>query len=321
MSDGVADELLRLIHSHPKECEKVRLLSGVDIAPEKLAFLIEAIPGVEQIFQSSHRKESQDMPYSEADSDSAHASPKSPEKLTPTSTSPIPSFFTPGVSRPALAPVSNSWAKIAKQATPPPGRSGSMSASDSRPNSRADFTQSFAKVLDLTTKSSVVRRKDKENKSKEKSHSSSKQEHPNLDVLKLCTPDEDGIYWSANDFRIDPCPKWYVKEEVERVKKLKLCNVNYLRPPCLSDKKCHHSHTYTLTQSELDTLALVARMSPCSNGPTCSEVPCIYGHNCPAPRQVNLSKLKGGQKAIDEGQLCIFGVECFFSGDMHHYAD
>jgi hypothetical protein len=322
MNDTLVKDLYQLTHSYPGQTQKLYLMSSAEAPPEKLAFLLQSIPGPENLFQSCHRTISRSTTYSEIDSDIDPVATDSPASGPAGPDDGLSALSTIGAPRPAPALPSNSWAAIAKQATPPPVRSNSisLSTSDSRPSSRAavDISKPFARILDLTNKPGLSSRSKKVEKEK---NGTIKQEHPNLNVLKECDEDQHGIYWSKNGTRIDPCPKWYNKEEVERVKKLKLCNIFHLRPPCHSDKKCVHNHTYKPTQSELDTLALVARMSPCQNGPMCEDNPCIYGHNCPAPRQANLNKLKGGPKAIEEGKLCIFGVECFFNGDMHYYVD
>jgi hypothetical protein len=69
--------------------------------------------------------------------------------------------------------------------------------------------------------------------------------------------------------RIDPPCKDYDKIEVDRVKKIKMCNVHFLRNECPYEKNCTHLHAYKPTESEVATLRLVARMAPCSNGSGC----------------------------------------------------
>ncbi|KAL8731381.1 MAG: hypothetical protein Q9166_003473 [cf. Caloplaca sp. 2 TL-2023] len=58
--------------------------------------------------------------------------------------------------------------------------------------------------------------------------------------------------------RIDP-PNVYDKEEVDRVRKLKLCNVHFLRGDCGYDP-CTHSHSKKLSKAEMAALKTVARM-------------------------------------------------------------
>ncbi|KAG9190991.1 hypothetical protein G6011_09079 [Alternaria panax] len=72
--------------------------------------------------------------------------------------------------------------------------------------------------------------------------------------------------------RIDSRCKDYDKIEVDRVKKIKMCNVHFLRNECPYETTCTHLHAYEPTRSELATLRLVARMAPCSNGSGCQDI-------------------------------------------------
>lgn len=76
--------------------------------------------------------------------------------------------------------------------------------------------------------------------------------------------------------RIDP-PTVYDKEEVDRVRKMKLCNVHFLRGDCGYDP-CTHSHNKKLSKSEMAALKTVARMVPCRQGSACDDPKCMYGH-------------------------------------------
>ncbi|KAL1654296.1 hypothetical protein SLS61_003303 [Didymella pomorum] len=109
--------------------------------------------------------------------------------------------------------------------------------------------------------------------------------------------------------RIDPPIKDYDKAEVDRMKKLKLCNVHFLRQECPYDMQCSHRHTYQPSRSEIATLRLVARMSPCSMGVACSDYKCVYGHRCPAPPS---------NKKVPKGtRSCIFTDTCKFPLELH----
>lgn len=110
--------------------------------------------------------------------------------------------------------------------------------------------------------------------------------------------------------RIDPPCKDYDKAEVDRVKKIKMCNVHFLRRECPYGAQCTHLHTYAPTTDEMSTLRLVARMAPCQNGGTCEDIRCIYGHRCPAPLQ-KTNRGKGTKS-------CIFGEACKFPVDLHN---
>ncbi|KAF3037275.1 hypothetical protein E8E12_008346 [Didymella heteroderae] len=109
--------------------------------------------------------------------------------------------------------------------------------------------------------------------------------------------------------RIDPPTKDYDKAEVDRIKKLKLCNVHFLRQECPYDMQCAHKHTYQPDRSEIATLRLVARMSPCSIGSACQDYKCIFGHRCPAPPSTK--KVPKGTKS------CIFAETCKFPLELH----
>lgn len=109
--------------------------------------------------------------------------------------------------------------------------------------------------------------------------------------------------------RIDPPGKDYDKTEVDRVKKLKLCNVHFLRQECFYDVHCTHTHAYQPTRNEIATLRLVARMSPCSMGSACQDYKCIFGHRCPAP--ASNKKVPKGTKS------CIFAENCKFPIELH----
>jgi hypothetical protein len=109
--------------------------------------------------------------------------------------------------------------------------------------------------------------------------------------------------------RVDPHCRDYDKTEVDRVKKIKMCNVHFLRKECPYEDNCTHLHNYAPTDGEIATLRLVARMAPCQNGSGCSDIKCIYGHRCPAPSAK--TKLPKGTKN------CIFGDACKFPDELH----
>jgi hypothetical protein len=108
--------------------------------------------------------------------------------------------------------------------------------------------------------------------------------------------------------RVDPQTRNYEKDEVNRVKNLKMCNIHFLRNECPYGSSCTHVHSYKPSNAELATLRLVARMAPCVNGSNCDDLKCIYGHRCPAPD----AKARG-----KGGSLCIFGDKCKFPAELH----
>ncbi|KAJ9613484.1 hypothetical protein H2200_003426 [Cladophialophora chaetospira] len=104
--------------------------------------------------------------------------------------------------------------------------------------------------------------------------------------------------------RIDKVDSSIPNHEIQRIKKLKLCNIFYLQGAtyCTSNN-CSHSHTYPLSKSERNVLREVARMTPCYYKMDCSDPECIYGHRCP-------------QNKPDENG-CWYGQECRFYGWGH----
>ncbi|MCJ1339697.1 hypothetical protein MMC09_004987 [Bachmanniomyces sp. S44760] len=111
-----------------------------------------------------------------------------------------------------------------------------------------------------------------------------------------------GIQRNRFGERVDPIMK-YDKEEVNRVRKIKMCNVHFLRGDCPYGDECTHTHFYKPNKNEIQTLKFVARGTPCRFGTACDDEKCIYGHNCPVA--------KPGAKE------CIFGDNCRFDKDMH----
>lgn len=118
-----------------------------------------------------------------------------------------------------------------------------------------------------------------------------------------------GIRRNKKGQRIDPTPPDYKKDEVDRLRKMKLCNAHYLRDDCpYADNKCTHEHEYKISKDELQSLKLVARMSPCIHGTGCNDPKCIYGHSCPFP-QATLGSMRG--------KGCIMAEDCRFAPEMH----
>ena len=79
--------------------------------------------------------------------------------------------------------------------------------------------------------------------------------------------------------RIDP-PIVYNQNDYQRIKKMKLCNVHFLRQEC-SYNPCTHDHHYKPSNSEMQTLKYLSRLIPCRHGFECEDPKCIYGHKCP----------------------------------------
>ena len=101
--------------------------------------------------------------------------------------------------------------------------------------------------------------------------------------------------------RIDPIVQ-YDPNEVKRIKKLKMCNVHFLRSDCPYDP-CTHDHFYKPNKNEIATLRYVSRMTPCKFGSECDDIKCIYGHICP--------------NSVDGKKDCRWGENCRFDREQH----
>ncbi|KAF1982431.1 hypothetical protein K402DRAFT_414940 [Aulographum hederae CBS 113979] len=112
--------------------------------------------------------------------------------------------------------------------------------------------------------------------------------------------------------RIDLPVKPFDKAEVDRIKKIKMCNVHFLRGDCPYGDACTHNHEVQPSRHDLETLVTVARMAPCTYGADCKEVKCIYGHACQAPSERSARKREEA-----DGRTCIFGSSCRFPPEMH----
>lgn len=116
-------------------------------------------------------------------------------------------------------------------------------------------------------------------------------------------PKKQTLEISRNRFgqRIDPIIQ-YDPNEVKRIKKLKMCNVHFLRDDCPYDP-CTHDHFYKPNKNELQTLRYVSRMTPCKYGAECDDTRCIYGHRCP--------------NDVEGKKDCRFGENCRFEREAH----
>lgn len=129
----------------------------------------------------------------------------------------------------------------------------------------------------------------------------------------LASPGPPGIPRNRKGQRVDPGCN-FDKDQVDRVRKLKMCNVHYLRDECPYGERCSHKHDRVPTKTEIETLRVVARMAACRNGSTCEDTKCIYGHRCQAPPRLDKTKWNNA----DGGKTCIFGSDCVFPGELHN---
>ncbi|KAJ5894062.1 hypothetical protein N7495_005753 [Penicillium taxi] len=88
------------------------------------------------------------------------------------------------------------------------------------------------------------------------------------------------------------------RDDLNRLKKLKLCNYHFLLGECPNEENCYHDHDRKLTRQELHILSAIARMTPCRFGLECDDPDCIYGHRCP--------QSEPGKKTCFRGDTCRF---------------
>ncbi|WEW60260.1 hypothetical protein PRK78_005745 [Emydomyces testavorans] len=117
--------------------------------------------------------------------------------------------------------------------------------------------------------------------------------NPSTPTTRVVERNKYGQRVDRLDFKTIP------KDELKRVKKLKLCNQYFLLGEC-PNLSCYHTHDYKLSKNERVILRAVARMTPCHFGTDCDDPECIYGHRCP--------QSEVGRKDCYWGENCRFDV-------------
>lgn len=88
--------------------------------------------------------------------------------------------------------------------------------------------------------------------------------------------------WNPGPRGLDP-PIKVSPAALESIKKRKdnnkLCNNHYLRGPCSKGEACCFEHKYKPSKDEIDAIAHLARLNPCTSGQDCDVDDCIYGHH------------------------------------------
>ncbi|GKT49920.1 uncharacterized protein ColSpa_10101 [Colletotrichum spaethianum] len=106
------------------------------------------------------------------------------------------------------------------------------------------------------------------------------QPKPQASQPKLQTPT-----WNPGQRGLDP-PIPINQPALDNIKKRtgrdKLCNNHYLRGPCAKGDECCFEHKYKPNPDEINAIALLTRLNPCTNGQDCDVENCIYGHHCPS---------------------------------------
>jgi hypothetical protein len=117
-------------------------------------------------------------------------------------------------------------------------------------------------------------------------------------------PSTPGVDRNRLGQRVDKMDDTIPREDIQRVKKLKLCNVFFLQGASACNRStCNHDHDYKLSRNDKKVLEQVARMTPCYYQTECDDPKCIYGHRCP--------QSKPGEKE------CWYKEDCRFWGWGH----
>ncbi|TQN73939.1 hypothetical protein CSHISOI_01494 [Colletotrichum shisoi] len=93
------------------------------------------------------------------------------------------------------------------------------------------------------------------------------------------------LAWNPGQRGLDP-PIPINQVALDNIKKRtgrdKLCNNHYLRGPCAKGDECCFEHKYKPNPDEINAIALLTRLNPCTSGQDCDVDNCIYGHHCPS---------------------------------------
>lgn len=110
-------------------------------------------------------------------------------------------------------------------------------------------------------------------------------------ALEPTTLDRDNVYRqvskNARGQRVDRQVHYSSKENVDGLKRQKLCNQYHLLGSCSFGDSCTHKHGPALSPQGILDLTYIARLSVCSTGILCDDARCTSGHRCP---QANCSE-------------------------------
>ncbi|KAF4813574.1 hypothetical protein CGCTS75_v013620 [Colletotrichum tropicale] len=107
----------------------------------------------------------------------------------------------------------------------------------------------------------------------------------NIPIRTASQPKPQTPTWNPGERGIDP-PIPINQSALENIKKrtgaAKLCNNHYLRGPCAKGDECCFEHKYRPNADEINAIAHLTRLNPCTSGQECDVENCIYGHHCPS---------------------------------------
>lgn len=104
----------------------------------------------------------------------------------------------------------------------------------------------------------------------------------NIPIRTASQPKPHTPTWNPGERGIDP-PIPINQSALENIKKrtgaAKLCNNHYLRGPCAKGDECCFEHKYRPNADEINAIAHLTRLNPCTSGQECDVENCIYGHH------------------------------------------
>ncbi|KAF6821679.1 c-x8-c-x5-c-x3-h zinc finger protein [Colletotrichum sojae] len=107
----------------------------------------------------------------------------------------------------------------------------------------------------------------------------------NIPIRQVSLPKPQASTWNPGPRGLDP-PIPINQLSLDNIKKrtgsAKLCNNHYLRGPCAKGDECCFEHKYRPNGDEINAIAHLTRLNPCTSGQECDVENCIYGHHCPS---------------------------------------
>ncbi|KAK1639651.1 hypothetical protein BDP81DRAFT_459066 [Colletotrichum phormii] len=107
----------------------------------------------------------------------------------------------------------------------------------------------------------------------------------NVPARKATEPKVSTPAWNPGERGLDapiPINPTAMDNIKKRTGKDKLCNNHYLRGPCAKGDECCFEHKYKPNADEINAIAHLTRLNPCTSGQECDVDNCIYGHHCPS---------------------------------------
>lgn len=113
------------------------------------------------------------------------------------------------------------------------------------------------------------------------------------------TMPKPSIYLNARNQRVDHPIRYSSRENIDRLKRKKLCNQFHILGNCSFGDGCTHTHGPKLSSRDIVDLTHIARLSACANGLFCKEANCVCGHRCPRDTCCGYCKFPDTMHGVD----------------------